>query len=386
MAPAGAGPGARRSHPDVVAVHARSCRPPTTARWPRGSSSCRSTCGCRPPRSRASSRRPEHATSSSAPAATRRTRARRDSSASRRRPSRRSAPNPAPDDPAFPPDWEARQAAWTPPDRAGGLRARLHLGDHRDAQGRDADPRQRRRLDRVVPPDRPADGAPAGVAAPAVAPARAGGRAVLRARRRGRHPVRPQPEPAGHLRRAARPAGDLDGGRAAGPRPVLERHRARGREARPHRRRSIGSGRSPGTSRCGSVRGSSGRSTTSWAATSACSCRPGRSSRRRSSRPGRTSGSRCCRATAPPRPGPGRRRRSRITARARSAAPPEGIEMRLAPDGEVQFRGRTVFSGYWQTPRGDRSRVHRRRLVPHRRRRPSRRRAAASSCPAEAAT
>src|SRR6185312_7439255 len=29
---------------------------------------------------------------------------------------------------------------------------------------------------------------------------------------------------------------------------------------------------------------------------------------------------------------------------------PEGIEMRLAPDGEVQFRGRTVFAGYWNAP------------------------------------
>jgi long-chain acyl-CoA synthetase len=29
---------------------------------------------------------------------------------------------------------------------------------------------------------------------------------------------------------------------------------------------------------------------------------------------------------------------------------PEGIEMRLAPDGEVQFRGRTVFKGYWNAP------------------------------------
>ena len=29
---------------------------------------------------------------------------------------------------------------------------------------------------------------------------------------------------------------------------------------------------------------------------------------------------------------------------------PEGIEMRLAPDGEVQFRGRTVFRGYWNAP------------------------------------
>ncbi len=29
---------------------------------------------------------------------------------------------------------------------------------------------------------------------------------------------------------------------------------------------------------------------------------------------------------------------------------PEGIEMRLAPDGEIQFRGRTVFKGYWNAP------------------------------------
>ncbi len=30
--------------------------------------------------------------------------------------------------------------------------------------------------------------------------------------------------------------------------------------------------------------------------------------------------------------------------------PPEGIEMRLAADGEIQFRGRTVFGGYWNDP------------------------------------
>ena len=29
---------------------------------------------------------------------------------------------------------------------------------------------------------------------------------------------------------------------------------------------------------------------------------------------------------------------------------PAGIEMRLAPDGEIQFRGRTVFNGYWNAP------------------------------------
>jgi long-chain acyl-CoA synthetase len=29
---------------------------------------------------------------------------------------------------------------------------------------------------------------------------------------------------------------------------------------------------------------------------------------------------------------------------------PHGIDMRLAPDGEIQFRGRTVFGGYWNAP------------------------------------
>jgi long-chain acyl-CoA synthetase len=29
---------------------------------------------------------------------------------------------------------------------------------------------------------------------------------------------------------------------------------------------------------------------------------------------------------------------------------PEGIEMRIVEDGEIQFRGRTVFSGYWNAP------------------------------------
>ena len=29
---------------------------------------------------------------------------------------------------------------------------------------------------------------------------------------------------------------------------------------------------------------------------------------------------------------------------------PEGIEMRIASDGEIQFRGRPVFKGYWNAP------------------------------------
>ena len=212
------------------------------------------------------------------------------------------------------------------------------------------DPRQRRRLDRVVPPHRPADGAPARVAAAAVAPARAGGRAVLRARRRGGHPLCPEPEPAGHLRCAARTPGDLDGRRPAGPRPVLERHRARDRQARPARDGRSTAAASRGTCRSRSGACCSAASTPSSAGTSGCSSRPARSCRRRCSRPGRTSASPSSRATARPRPGPGRARRSTTTGRAPSAGRPEGIEMRIVEGGEIQFRGRSVFKGYWNAP------------------------------------
>ena len=192
--------------------------------------------------------------------------------------------------------------------------------------------------------------------------------------RRGRHPVRPQPQPAGHLRCAARPPGDLDGRRAAGPRPVLERHRARGREARPDGARSTGSGRSPGTCRCairrllfGSVHAPARRPR------SGCSSRPG--------------------AFLPPalqqawedigrhRPAGLRRHRDRAPARARRSRttgpgtvgrPPEGIEMRLARRRRGPVPRPDRVQGLLERARGDRRRVHRGRLVPDRRHRPSR--------------
>ena len=309
LAAPGAGPRAGRPDPDLVAVHpgaagrllrrdgraarARAARPADVAggggRDRQGVRGAPPDPGHRPRRAR--------------------TRARPASTTSRPRRSRRSAPSPPPTTrPSRPTGRPAR-----PPGRRPTADEVFELvftsGHHRDAEGRDADPRQRRRLDRVVPPDHPADGAPARLAAPAVAPARAGRRAVLRARCRRRHPLRAQPEPARHLRCAARPARHLDGRGPAGPRPVLERHRARGREARPDGGVRPAPLDRPPPADARSGRGSSAPSTGSWAGISACSSRPGRSCRRRSSRPGRTSGSPSCRATAPPRPGPGPARR-----------------------------------------------------------------------------
>ena len=236
------------------------------------------------------------------------------------------------------------------PGRGRGLRARLHVGHDRNAEGRDARPRQRAGLDRDVPPDRPADGASARLAPATLAPARAGGRAVLRPVGRRRHPLRPKPQPSRDLRCAARPAGDLDGRRPAGPRPVLERHRTRGRRSAAARAASNASGRSPGTCRWACAAGCSRASTRSSVASSACSCRPARSCRRRSSRGGRTSASRSSRDTARPRRAPASCTTLEDHGLGTVGRPPAGIEMRLADDGEIQFRGPTLFKGYWQDP------------------------------------
>ena len=52
------------------------------------------------------------------------------------------------------PTGRRSSAAWPAAGPERHLRARLHLGHDRHAEGRDARPRQRRRLDRDVPPDR----------------------------------------------------------------------------------------------------------------------------------------------------------------------------------------------------------------------------------------
>ena len=70
----------------------------------------------------------------------------------------------------------------------------------------------------------------------------------------------------------------------------------------------------------------------------------------------------------------GRPASTRASNNAGRASP--GTELRVMPttraapageEGELQVRGCSVFDGYLEQRRGDRSRVHRRRLVPHRR-------------------
>ena len=287
VAPAGARPGARRPDPDLEPV-----QPGTTGRLlrrdarPAGHRPARpaDVGGCRED-DRAGIRRPPHGPGH-------RPGCRR---------SRRSRPRRLPDDHCRGPVGRTRRGRPALPARLGGppggleaaraqrrVPAHLHQWHDRDAEGRDADPRQRGSLDRVVPPHRAADGAPAGVAPAAVALARAGRRAVLRARCRRAHPLRPEPEPAGHLRFAARASGHLDGAGAPGARPLLERDRTRDRQARPPRDgRPTARRRSP-SALCSSAPAVPQHPRASSGATSGCFCPRARSCRRPCSRRGRT--------------------------------------------------------------------------------------------------
>ena len=274
-----AAPGARaragRPDPDLVAVDAGApgglLRGDARAAW----SSSRSTCGCRPTRSRASSRAsgarhlilgtgPRRARSHAKPASTDFPTTTVDALAA------------DPDDVRSRPTGRRSSTAWPRPSRRRPLRARLHVGHDRHAEGRDARPRQRRRLDRVVPPDRArgwTTGSSRCCRCRTCSSRRSG--CSTRSIGRRRHPLRPQPQPAGHLRCAPRPPGDdrwsscrrcstCSGAPSS----------ARSRSAA-GRRRSTAFARIARRLPFALRRLCSGASTSSSAATSGCSCRPG---------------------------------------------------------------------------------------------------------------
>ena len=190
--------------------------------------------------------------------------------------------------------------------------------------------------------------------------------AVLRAEGRRRHPVRPEPQPAGHLRRPPRAPGHEHDRRAAGARPVLERDRARGREAGRTATVRPPAGDRPAPAVPAAPPPVPERPRAARRRPAACSCQPARSCRPRSSRPGRTSASSSSRATARPRRDRRRARRTNDHGLGTVGRPPK-------PGRDADRRRRRgpvprpdPVPGLLATTRRPRGGVHRRRLVPRR--------------------
>ena len=258
-----------------------------------------------------------------------------------------------------------------PPEARRGLPARVHQRHDRQPEGRDARPRQLAGGRPELPRDHQADGAPDGLAAPPVAQPGAGGQPVLRDERRRAHPVRPVAQPAGHLRQPARAPGHDDAARSAGGGPVLERHRARGGEAGPG----------------GAVRPAPADRPAAPLLGAAASCS--------ASVHEQLGGGLRLFATAgaflPPALQQAWEDMGVIVLQGYGATetaagsattmadhplgcvgwPPKPVEMRIADDGEIQFRGPDAVQGLLEQPGGHGRRLHRGRLVQERRPRAS---------------
>ena len=157
-------------------------------------------------------------------------------------------------------------------------------------------------------------------------------------------------QPAGHLRQPPRAPGHDDAPRPPGARPVLERDRARGREAGPDARRSNACAASPAASPTGRDASCSGNVHKQLGGGLRLFATAG--------------------AFLPPALQQAWEDMGVIVLQGYGATetaagsattmadhplgcvgwPPPPVEMRMADDGEIQFRGPTLFKGYWHNP------------------------------------
>ena len=181
-------------------------------------------------------------------------------------------------------------------------------------------------------------------------PVRAGGRLLLRPRRRRRHPVRPEPQPARPLRGHPRASDDLDGRRC--PRSST----CSGRRSSARSRRRAGPRRSTGCagSRVASPTppgvSCSGACTRAWAARSGSSCLPAAFLPPALQQAWEDLGIVVIQGYGSTESGFGTctSREDHGLGTVGRTQPP--IEMRLAPDGEILFRGPSIFRGYCEEP------------------------------------
>ena len=128
------------------------------------------------------------------------------------------------------------------------------------------------------------------------------------------------------------------------------RHRARGRQARPRDRvRPVARDRPPPADVAGG-RACSAASTSSSAAISGCSCRPGAFLPPALQQAWEDLGVTVLQGYGATETGTGSSTPLDDHGLGTVGRPPAGVEMRIAEGGEIQFKGPTVFRGYWQNP------------------------------------